>query len=225
MYTPKWFYGKDIAIDIFSILVLFLIAFFSIKFYRINKKNKNHLYLSLSYILLGLSFVFKILTNFTIYYVALETRNIGFVQFTYNALKSTDTLFFTGFLLYRLFTLVGLVILYSIYYKSKSKSNFLLLLYLVSILVYFSQSAYYIFHLTSLILLSLITLYYFRTYKKSKNTNTQLVSISFFIITISQIIFILIKYNPFYYVLAESLQLIGYVLLLITFTKVLKFGK
>src|SRR3989338_4770569 len=105
-YSPVWFWKNDIYIDSISAFVLFLIAYFSIKFYFINKK-KSHFYLALSFISLGVSFLFKILTNFTITYHILETTRIGIYLMAYQTVSGSGILFFLGFLLYRIFNLFG----------------------------------------------------------------------------------------------------------------------
>src|SRR3989339_586586 len=100
IYSPTWFYGKDIVFDIINVFVLFLIAFFVRKYYKL-AENKNYLYLAISFFMVGVSFLFKIMMNFTIYYHILETRDFGIVTFTYHTMRSSDTLFFVGFLIYR----------------------------------------------------------------------------------------------------------------------------
>jgi len=224
VYNPHWFYGKDIIIDIVSIFVLFLIAFFSIKFYKLNKRNKNYLFLALSFIFIGCSFIFKIITNFTIYYHILETRRIGFMTFTYNAVNSSHILFFVGFLMYRLLMLFGLYMLYSIYLKQQ-KSNIFLISYLIIISTYFSSSAYYLFHVTSLFFLVIITYRYLKNYKKNRDFTTKLLAYSFGMITLSQVVFVFVAINTFLYVIAELIQLASYISLLITFIMVLRHGK
>jgi hypothetical protein len=223
VFSPVWFYGKDIVIDIVSIVVLFLIAFFSFRYYRLDTKKKNYIYLALSFLMIGISFIFKILTNFTIYYKVLETRHFGLFTFTYETLKQSDTLFFIGFLLYRLLMLFGLYVLYTIYYK-QSKSNMLLVFYLIIISTYFSQSAYYIFHITSFIFLVLLSLHLLTDFKK-KPATAKLLASSFIIITISNLFFVFVNLNLLFYVISEIIQLIGYILLLITFIMVLTHGK
>jgi hypothetical protein len=224
IYSPQWFYGEDIAIDIVAIVVLSLIAFFALKFYKINK-NKNYKYIAVSFILLAFSFLFKILTNFSIYFIDNHIKKIGFVTITYQTLQSTDTLFFIGFLAYRLLTLIGLYLLYAVYDEKKSKASTFIIFYLIVISTYFSHGAYYIFHLTSLILLALITSQYARNYKQNKKETTRLLKNSFGLIAVSQILFIFVGLDNHLYVAAEAVQLIGYAALLITFVKVLTHGK
>jgi len=224
IYSPKWFYGKDIIFDIVSIFVLALIAYFSVKYYRINKKNKNYLLFGSSFGLMALSFIFKIITNFTLYYNEIETKQIGLLTFTYHEIEASNILFSTGFFIHRLLMLGGLYILYSIYTKS-NKSNIILTLYLILISTYFSSSAYYVFHVTSLIFLMFITLQYWNNYKKIRHESNKWLFYSFSLITLSQIIFVFIGVTAHFYVAAESIQLLGYITLLIAFIKVLQDGK
>ena len=223
VYSPNWFYGKDIAIDVISIIVLALIGFFSIRSYNI-KKNKNYLYLALSFFLVSISFLFKILMNFEIYYHVVKTQQIGFLTITYQTMQESDMIFIIGFLLYRVLTLIGFYILYSIY-QNQPRLNHILAVYLIIVLTYFSQSAYYIFHLTLAILITLITIVYSTKYLDKKNNTTKILAASLAIIAISQIFFMLVNYNTQFYVIAEFTQLIGYLGVLTTFIMVLKHGR
>jgi len=225
VFSPKWFYGKDIIIDIFSLLVLSLIAIFSIKYYRINKKNKNYFWFAISFIILAVSFLFKILTNFTIYYNVLNTERLGFFTFTYKTIATSDILFSVGFFFYMFLSLLGFFILYKLYQKNYLKQNILLILYFILIITYFGTSRYFVFHLTSLLLLLFITLNYLKNYFKKKKITSKLLVLSFLIITLSQLFFIFVSLNKLFYVIAELIQLVGYVLLLITFIGVVKNAK
>ncbi len=225
LFSPKWFYGKDILIDIFSIIVLSLIATFSIKYYKINKINKNYLWFGISFITLALSFLFKILTNFTIYYNVINTEKLGLLTFSYNTIQTSNILFSIGFLSYIVLTLLSFLILYEIYETKHSKQNILLTLYFIIIITYFTTSKYFVFHLTAFLLLFFITLNYFKNYHKNKKTTSKFLVLSFSIITLSQLFFIFINLNKLLYVFAELIQFIGYLLLLITFIGVIKNAK
>ena len=223
IYSPAWFYGKDIVSDVISAITLILICIFSYKCYRM-QKNKNHLFLSISFLTMAISFIFKILMNFTLYYRITETAKIGFVTFSYPTMRSTDAFFFFGFLFHRLLMLFGLYLLYSIYQK-QNMPTFILTSFLIMMLTYYSQSAYYIFYLTALVLLALITASLVGSYKKSKFKMTKMFAASFGIIGLSQIFFILVYIRVQYYVLGEIIQLIGYLLLLASFVMVLRDAK
>ena len=223
VYSPRWFFGRDITIDVISMLVLLIIIATSIKYYKISKKKK-YLAFGFSFFLLFLSFLSKILMNFTVYSEKVDTVNAGFATLTYERIISSDNLFFIGFLSYRLLMLFGLYLLHSVYHK-QPKSNIFLIFYLLIVSTYFSHSEYYVFHLTSLLLLVLITLQYLRTYRKIRHITTKYLTYSFSVITLSNILFIFIKINNIFYVIAEFIQLVGYICLLLTFIAVFRHAK
>ena len=225
IYSPEWFYGIDMIIDLFSILVLSLITIFSLKCYKINKKNKNYFWLAMSFMILAISFLFKILTHFTIYYDIIREEALGFFSLTYKTVAILDILYAIGFLGYMFLSLIGLLILYEIYQKNRLKQNIILLIYFIMIASYFSTSKYFVFHLTSLVMFIFITLNYFKNSLKKRTRTSNLLAFSFLIITISQLIFIFIVLNTLLYVFAEITQLLGYVLLLITFIEIVKNAK
>lgn len=221
VYSPKWFFGKDIVIDAISIAVLLLIALFSLRYYKMSGK-KSYLHFFFALVLMGVSFAFKIITNFTLYYQTPVTKNLGIFILTYTAVKETHILFIVGFLMYRLLMLLGLYILYSMYIKQEGMNAFLII-YLIMVSTYFSSSAYYLFYITSLIFLAMVTIHYYQNYKKSHQS--KLLLYSFGTITISQAIFVFVRLSAVLYVVAEIVQLIGYLGLFITLLQVLKYGK
>ena len=149
---------------------------------------------------------------------------MGFATFTYSAIQSSDVLFSVGFLVHRILMLFGLFLLYLLYSKT-NKTNIFLIVYLILISTYFSRSAYYVFHLTSLIFLVAITIQYWRNYRSIRHNSNKWLFYSFSLITLSQIIFVFIGITTHFYVVAESIQLLGYITLLIAFIKVLQDGK
>ena len=224
IYSPDWFMGKDLLIDLCSMIVLFLIGFFSLRYYKLKPAKKTYLQLGISFFLISLSFLFKILTNFTLYFSVLQTQNIGGLLFTYHFIQPSDILFTIGSLIYRILTLIGLYLLYTIY-DPQSRSSKWLAIFLIIAAMYFSQESYYIYHIITLIVLVLITLRYYKNYRENQNYSTKLLAISFTIIILSHLVFCFVMLNPLLYVTAELIQLIGYSVLLITFIRVLRDGK
>ncbi len=223
VFSPKWFWGKDIFIDSISAFVLILIAVFVTRYYRINK-SRNYLYFAISFYIIALSFLSKILINFTIYYQILHTQVIGSIQYTQTILRSSEILAISGLFFYRLLTLGGLFILYSIYEK-QSKANILLMAFFIITSVFLSKEEYYIFYVLSFIFLGIISNRYYQNYKKNKKKETAMLAASFAVITLSQVPFILVSFTKHLYVVGEAMQLIGYIILLVTFVSVLKHGR
>jgi len=225
LFSPRWFFGKDILIDVVSVIVLALISYVTFRYYRINKNKTQHLSFSIATGLLALSFIFKIITNFTLYELEMHTKTFGLLTFTYQTVEASNTLFLIGTLLYRFLTLIGFYILFSTYYKEKNRSIYLIMAYFIFVATYFASQAYYIFHLSALLFLLFIVKKYLDNYRRTRDKPAKLILTSFLIILISNAIFIFVELNHLLYVIAEIVQLLGYVMLLISLITVLRYGK
>src|SRR3989344_5168212 len=135
---PNWFHGGDSIIDSISVFILLLISFFALKYYRI-KKNKNHLLLSIAFVLLAVSFLVKIvITSLAYAGIMIKPQEMG--------LGSTITITFLIYFLYHLIALFGLLAMY-LSYQKQSKYNIIFITYLIFFLAYFSNSIDYFFNL------------------------------------------------------------------------------
>ncbi len=224
VYSPQWFCGKDILIDIVSIIVLLLIGYFARTYYKMDKKRKGHGLFSVAFLLLAMSFIFKIITNFTIYNQILETKTIGLMTLTYQTVQYSNVLFFIGTLFSRLLMLLGLYMLYSLYYQKQEKNTIFWIVYFILITTYFSDSAYYLFHLTAFFFLAFIISKLLNNCRKTHDKPACFILMSFATIALSQIIFMFVSTNPLFYVVAEFIQLLGYFILLVAFSLVLYYG-
>ncbi len=222
VYSPPGFYGKDIAIDILSAIVVLLIGVFSFRNFCLNKKNKKHLFLGAAFVLLGLSFIVKILTNVLSHAEDWSSRQFPFSIFGNNILTSYSIIPAAGFLLYALLTLFGFYIIYALSSKDELSMNYVIIAYFILISTYFTRFTYFILYMTAFIFLFALSRRYFLEYKKNKYKNTIFLCISFSIITLSQFVFIFTATNHVLYALAEFVQLIGYLFLLYTFIMVLR---
>ena len=214
IYSPSWFYGKDIMIDVLAMLVLALVSVAGYRYYKVSKHGKI-LLLVLSFSLLALAFLAKIMMNFTIYNFynsEIDTRTQGYCNITTEQLISSDNLFFLGFLLYRVFTLLGFYLLFLAYTKQELGST-VLTMSLLALSSYFTESAYYVFHITALLILLAMLYTYFPK-------RTTLVLTSYILMTLSQVCFIFIYKDRLFYVAAEIIQLFGYLLMLFAFLRV-----
>ncbi len=224
LFSPQWFYDKDILIDIVSVIVLGLISYVTLRYYQLTRK-RQHMFFSLASALLSLSFIFKIITNFTLYHYVLKTQQIGSFTSTSLIIQNSDTLLLAGTLLYRLLTLLGFYLLFSIYYNQQPKPVYTLMIFFIFVATCFTSTNYYIFHLAVLLFLIFIVRKYYQNYIKTRDRPAKLIFISFGIIMLSQFVFLFINFTNVLYVLAEIIQLFGYSLLLTSFIMVLYYGK
>ena len=225
MFAPDWFASKDIIIHGFNVLVLLIIAAFSVRFYFLKKQdNKNYLFFAASFILLAISFLWKIVTDITVIYEIINVKQVGILDVTFKTIYTEKVLFVAGHLAHYLFLLLGLYILYVVLNR-KSTMNHLFILYFIIITTIFSNFSYFIFHLTALVLLMGIAYRYFLIYKSNKRKSTKLLFTSFCILALSQVLFMPVKLYVNIYIAAQIVQLIGFLILLIAFITVLYNGK
>ncbi|MBU1199409.1 MAG: hypothetical protein KKF46_03610 [Nanoarchaeota archaeon] len=225
VYSPPWFYGKDIAIDIIGLIIVLLIGFFSFRNFALDKKNKRHFILGGAFVLLGLSFIAKILTNLFTHMHAWKFKPFLINILGKEIVASSGLLSAFGFFLFALLTLFGFYIIYALSSKDELSMNYVIIAYFIIVLTYFTRFTYFILYVTAFVFLLAISRRYFLSYKKNRYKNTLWLCLSFSVITLSQFVFIFTSSNPTLYVLAEIIQLIGYLFLLVTFLMVLRNAK
>ncbi|MBN2102356.1 MAG: hypothetical protein JW716_05800 [Candidatus Aenigmarchaeota archaeon] len=221
LFSPKWFYGIDIAFEIISIIVALLISFYSYKLYTISKK-KEHKYFHIFFLMIAIAFVFKIMTNFDLYFDVLQTMQIGSIQVQYIS-KSLSTIYrFGGLFMYRLLTAMFAYGLYMLVNKKRDRRDLLLFTYFIIVLAFLSYYGYFLFHLTMVMLLGFVSYYYYINCKKLHTINSRLVASGFIMLTLANVVFAVVELDLVLYVLAEVLQLAGFCLLLGAFISVIR---
>lgn len=227
-FNPKWFNGVDVVFECISVVVLILIAAYSLKLYKFNK-NKNFKDFAIAFFIIGAAFLAKILTNITVYYNVLETFDIGLLSFTISSYKSSSIFYNMGYFFYRLLILVGLYLFITII--DKRETNSLFMIYFIAVTTIFSTWNYYIFHATAFLFAGYIAYIYFKSYKQKvcelcdkRVNNIKYPLLAFLVITLSNAIFIFSRINGYIYVIGEYIQLIGYIILLYAFIRVIKYG-
>ncbi|MEA3430116.1 MAG: hypothetical protein U9R08_02495 [Nanoarchaeota archaeon] len=223
VYSPQWFYGIDILFEFINVIAALLIAFFSYKIYKYTK-DRHCLYFGLSFLAISLAFISKILTNFQIYFNVLRQSKVIDQALLTLTTHRNFSFFVTGYFFHRVFFLMALVGIFFIVCKY-DKKLLILFAYFIAIITAFSTSEYFIFHVTTSIMLGYIFYHYYLNYKYNPTKNTFLVSFGFFLILISQIIFINIILGVESYVVAQIIQVIGYVTLLYAYIRINKNDK
>ncbi len=213
VFSPKWFFGVDILFEIFFVFIALLISFYGYRIFRISK-NREHKYFSLSFFLIAISFVFKVLTNFDIYYNVFKTLRVGSATVTFSYLYNSGMLHIAGLFLFKLFMTAAFFILFLLTDRKHSRKDIYLILYLILVSTFFSISTYYVFHITLAIILFFISKHFFENYEKSPKTNRLMVFLSFSMLFLSQFAFMMVFVAAEFYVIGEIVMLVGYSILL-----------
>tara|TARA_Y100000310_G_scaffold250842_1_gene257204 strand:+ start:2125 stop:2850 length:726 start_codon:yes stop_codon:yes gene_type:complete len=217
-FSPKWFYGFDSIIELIAIVVSILLVFYSYKCFKLTKENR-YLYFSTAFFSLTLAFIAKIIGTWAIYKPQVTRTAVGSsIHQTFTGL----TPFYINALsliVYSFFSLLGFMILFLIISKLKWNNQrvIILLVYFVFIATWLGAIHFQLFYITSFVLLFLITYSYYQNYREIRNEKAKLVVIAFGMLLVSQAFFVFIVYSRTIYVLAEIVQLLGFVYLLIPF--------
>lgn len=217
VYAPRWFFGIDVVIDVLSALVLVSLMLAALRYYRLSGQRK-HALIATSFGVVALGFVINMFRNFVFYF----SDNPWMVSFS--QLESSAVFVTWMIVLARAITVLGLFMLYSLYYKDSRSTRWLVGFLLLTSMV-LSTSAYFVYHLTSLLLLAFISAHYLNRYLQVGGRGKQFLAIGFCCIALSQLVFIFAALTPWLYVTGEVLQLLGYASLLIMFLSVRSIGK
>ncbi len=229
-FTPGWFSGYDLLFDGIALIIALLIAGYSWKIYRLHKENK-FAYFSLAFILISLSFAFKILANTVLYsFPVRETVAQVLAPAVGEGLKYAD-LFYRGTFFLQMASMLGgwlLIFLVSQKPRDRLKKSYELMqiglfFYLVLLISIVSNFKYVVFYLTSAVLLALIVLNYYKNYlNTNKNCNAFMVMTAFMFLLAGYLALVFVSLSNSLYVVGEILMLAGFLTLLYTYSKVVK---
>lgn len=223
LFSPRWFYGIDAIFESIAIITALLLSIAAYKLYKFTKKV-NHKYFSLSFFVLSLAFLAKVITNLLLYFPNLRNIVVGPIINKYYLLQQTNFVYAVGNIAFRFLMLLGLLGIFWIIGKSREKNKILLFFYFISVIAftsifsaettYFVIPFYIFFHLTAALLLGYIAYFYYANYFGKKKKATAYIALSFLFIFLSQLLFIFVMIDLRTYVFAELFQLAGYFLLL-----------
>jgi len=229
-FTPAWFNGWDLIFEGIGLIIALLIAGYSWKIYRMSSESKFK-YFSLAFALISLGFVFKLITHGVLYYSSIQkVADVVLEPLTKGKLAYGDLFYRAGFFLQIVSMLSGWLLIFFVSQKSRARltkfyevSQIGLFIYLVVLVSIVSNFKYFVFYLTSTVILGMVLLNYYKNYlNTNKSLNAFLVMGSFLLILISQFLFVFVFLWDELYVLGEVFLLIGFLLLLYTYRKITK---
>jgi len=224
--TPDWFVGKDLMIYFFSLLVLIIIFALAIRSYKLNKKNKNLLYLGAGFGLIALAELAGVFTKLVLYYDIGPAQAIGQAIIANQLVSSVDIFYYLGFFFHNLLVLIGLYIIYRLPQKKLHLEDYILVLYFIVLSAILSEYSgfFYLFHLTAFVLSLLIINNYCKIYKKNKFANTRILIAAFSVFALAHLIYVFSEIDVLF-VIANVTELISYVILLFLIIRIMKYGE
>ncbi len=228
-FTPGWFNGFDLLFDSIGLVVALLIAAYSWRIYKLNNENR-FLYFSLAFILVSISLSFKIFTSGVLYFFPVRETVAQVLRPAAGQGLRYSALFYRAGFFFQMASMLGAwLLIFLISQKSRARltqfyelSQIGLFVYLVLLISVISNFEYVVFYLTSLVLLALIVLNYYKNYLTSKKKNALLVMSAFLFILAGHLFLVFMSVNNSFYVAGEMLMLFGFLLLLYTYRTIVK---
>ena len=227
--TPLWFQGYDIIVDSIGLLIALLIAAYSFKIFRATHENRFGFF-SLAFILISLGFLFKTITSAILYFGPIrDVAATVLAPVAGQELAFADLLYRGAFFVQMLTILTAWLLIFFISQKARERlhkwhevSQIALFVYLVLLITIVSNFQFFVFYLTSTVVLSLTVLNYYKNYLNTQKNSTKQVMTAFLFLLAGNILFIFVFLKDTFYVAAEILQLIGFLILLVTYRKITK---
>ena len=218
VFGPSWFHGFDSIIELIAVIISFLLLFYSYRCYKLSSENR-YLYFSTAFLSLTLAFISKILGSLAIYLP--KVKNSFAADIVVAAVKriSVSQINAITFTFYIFFTILGIMILFLIVSKLtwQNKRVIALLTYFVFVAAWLGIIHYQLFYLTTTAMLALVTYSYYKHSKEIKSKKALMIAVAFGFLLVSHGLFIFSIYSKIIYVMAQVLQLAGFLFLLIPF--------
>ncbi len=207
---PEWFYRETSLIDFITVVVVIASVFMSGSYRTYTTKQKRYTFFQTGFLLIALAYLLKAGLSLLMYMYTEQTAS-----------WLTPEILFSFIFIHHLLLLTGFYLLYAIYNKQTPR-DIIWILSLLSIITWMSVQRVAALHTTLFVLLALLTSTFIA--QRRKNAITRLLAAGFVTLSSSQLIFIF-KHHTALYIIAEALQLIGYLLLLIALIKIRIHGK
>ena len=229
-FTPQWFNGFDLVFDVIGLVIALLIAAYSWRVYKISQENK-FAYFSLAFILLAVGLLFKSFTHGVLYFTPLRDSITEVLRPTLGlGLKFSDLYYRAAFFLHMALMLSGWLLIFFISQRSRKRltkyyevSQIALFLYLILLISIVANFNYFVFYLTSAVIIGMTVLNYYKNYLNTeRNTNAFRVMMSFLFILIGNLFFIFVFIFESFYVFGEIFMLVGFLVLLSAYSRVRK---
>jgi hypothetical protein len=214
-FSPPWFFGYDIILELVFFIVALLVSIFAFKVYK-KTYQKRVLLFGIGFILISFSYLIQSLFNF-LSFSKLNENICVLVK-----IHSVSFFNFMGIIAHIIFMIAGLAILTYMTIKCDRKRTLSLLLLLPTIGLMFSKNIVIVFFIYSSLFLLFISYHFIKNYMKKKDTKSLLIALAFVLLFIGNIKFIFLSNNQVFYALGHIVNLIAYALIICNFYLVLK---
>ena len=214
-FSPEWFFGYDIVLELLFMLIILSVSYYSLKVYKVSGQREAKLF-SLAFFFIAASYFVQSVVIFSIISTLNQTMSLAL------KLMRVEAINITGFFFQRFLFLLGLVTLIYMILKVKDRGLYFLLVILTVIPLLLVPDISFTFYLLSSIFLVYISSHYLVNYFRHKQKKTLLVLTAFLFLLFGSIHFIFSVNHSLFYVIGHFLELIAYALILINLLLVVR---
>ncbi len=229
-FTPTWFHGWDLVFQALSVLVALLIAAYSWRIYQVHREGKYG-YFSFAFLMIAFGLLMQILTSGVVYFTPIRDVAAEVLRpVAGESLQYSSLLYRLGFFLQMAPLLGGWLLIFLVSQKSRARltkfyevAQIALFIYLIMLISFVANFKYFVFYLTSAVILGLVALNYYKNYlNTNRNKNAFWVMISFLLILLGNLFFVFVFAMKGLYVVGQLFLLAGFLLLLYIYMKVVR---
>lgn len=206
---PTWFFGFDIALQLFFAIVTLFIAIYSFKMYSYSDQRECK-YFGIAFSFFFAAYLIWALVNFSVSGLLNDfERGISFDRLSlYGSF---------GVYSYVALFLLGLSTLVYMTFRNAPLRLFSVIASLSFIGLIFSEYKALTFYFISSFMLFFVFLHYFREYKRNSRGTTLLVFFAFMFLFLGTLDFTLATANRVHYVVGHTLYLVAYLCMALSF--------
>ncbi|MFW6230399.1 MAG: hypothetical protein ACOC32_00040 [Nanoarchaeota archaeon] len=221
VYSPSWFFGFDAVFHSVSVIVALLISMMAYRIFRLLKES-SFFYFSAAFFAIGISYIFKILSDLFVY------RNLGEmlapkIDLILASMTAAEFVNIFGNLIFRFLILLGFLILLVILLKIKDRRIIFLFIYFIFIISTFSAWSFLLFQTTLTVLAGTVCIYYLFHYIEHRKRIIFFSLLGFSFVFLAQVtLMFTFFFQKQMFVLGSIFQAIGFLILFITYLMVLQ---
>lgn len=216
VYSPLWFHGIDVVLEVFSIIAAVLITLIGYRAYKLTKESR-FFYFSLAFALISMSFFARAITAS----VVLSQVAGPVTVLTQQSYSLIERIFDTGRFFYFIFVLFAYEILLLLSMRiSNKRMVFLLSLFMILFAASAFSATPLIFYLVCLFLLIFIAWQYRDNYLANRKASTMLTSLAFGLMVVEFLFFIASLWVQPLVAAAYLFRLTAYIVLLAMIVRV-----
>jgi hypothetical protein len=217
-FSPGWFFGYDIILELLFAVALLFIVIFAHKVYKTTTQRSVQIF-GIGLTLMMISYIVQSIFNIlTIYELQ---NNISFLS------KAQYYLIFQFLGTYSHIILmnIGLVLILYMTFKVENIKILLTILAVSLFAIFTYDFPFYLFTVFATIYLVFISLYFIKNYINNRSKKTLIVAIAFIFILLANAHFIFSINHQIFYVIGHILELIAYLFILWNFILVRRYDK